>query len=105
MRFPSPPVAAAAPGLEKQWVNGVTGAQPVPSRATDPVIAVPTGRLVVDGKVTPLGADYALRWVDQPEGEARPVLYYRGKRVTRAWSLDLSSQCPADPYGGNANTE
>jgi ADP-heptose:LPS heptosyltransferase len=70
-----------------------------------PPASAPLSRLLVDGNPTPLGADYTLRWVDQPDSEAQPVLYHRGKRITRAWSLDLSTQCPADAHGGNANTE
>jgi FkbM family methyltransferase len=64
-----------------------------------------TGKLVLDGKVTGLGSDYSLRWVENSGKEACPVLYCRGKRVTREWSLDLSVHSPADGHGGNANTE
>jgi FkbM family methyltransferase len=66
---------------------------------------VDKARLVLDGKEGALGAEYSLRWVDRQDGPAVPVLYLRGKRVTRAWGLELSAQIPADPYGGNANTD
>ena len=64
-----------------------------------------SSRLVVDGAPTPLGADYVLRWVDQPDGPAQAVLHHHGKRITRSWSLDLSCHSPPDAHGGNANTE
>jgi FkbM family methyltransferase len=66
---------------------------------------LPAAQLTIDGVEAPLGAEFSLRWVGQPGGSPQPALYRGGKRVTRAWSLRLSIERPADPAGGNANTE
>jgi hypothetical protein len=63
------------------------------------------GVLTIDGKEVPLSARYSLRWVNIPGGPAEAVLYQDGKRVVAAWSLTLRVERPADPYGGNANTQ
>ncbi len=64
--------------------------------------------LIVDGKERELGADWAIRFVENP---LLPVLYYKGKRVTKAWSLAIGRfrpvkvfDSPQDPYDENANT-
>ncbi len=62
-------------------------------------------RLVIDGKVTPITSDLAVRWYDTPNGESVPVLYRKGKRVTKQWKLDYSCVSPEDPDGANANTD
>jgi SAM-dependent methyltransferase len=61
-------------------------------------------RLTVDGLVAHDLDEYTLRWVARHQGGFEPVLYFRGKRVTGAWSLTLDGQQAADPFGGNANT-
>jgi hypothetical protein len=61
--------------------------------------------LVIDGQEVPLSARYCLRWVDVPGGPPESVLYQDGKRVVAAWSLTLRVEEPADPFGGNANTQ
>jgi FkbM family methyltransferase len=62
-------------------------------------------RLVLDGVEAPLGANDVLRWQARPGGLVQPVLYRDGRRVTRSWRLELTVEAPADPCGGNANTE
>ncbi len=99
----NPAAAPLGPAiLEHEKVNGFAAGQAVTLAV--PGSALPN-HLVVAGKPAPLGADYSMRWVDQVEGPAQPVLYYRGKRITRGWSLDLSIKSPPDAHGGNANTE
>jgi FkbM family methyltransferase len=66
---------------------------------------VARARLLLDGKEVPLGAAHSLRWVECPDGPALPTLYLGGRRVTRRWEIELAAAIPADPYGGNANTE
>ena len=59
------------------------------------------GKLIVDGNERDFSADWSLRFV---EGESvTVVLYFRGKRVTKSWSIELAQQTPEDPYE-NANT-
>lgn len=48
---------------------------------------------------------YALRWVERPGQAAAPELYRDGHRVVAPWRLELVASVPADPAGGNANTE
>lgn len=60
--------------------------------------------LWIDDKQVKVTADYSLRWVEVEGGEAYPVLYHFGKRITRAWRIDMCYDSPEDPYGGNANT-
>jgi hypothetical protein len=57
-------------------------------------------KLIVDGIVRELGVDWTLRFTESP---IRPVLYYKGKRVTKSWSIFLSFDSPSDPFD-NANT-
>lgn len=64
-----------------------------------------TQMLEVDGQLKILSADYCLRWVDMPEGPAQPVLYYKGKRVVKRWSIYMEADVPKDEHGGNANTD
>lgn len=58
-------------------------------------------KLIVDSIVREIGADWTLRFVE--ENPVRPVLYYKGKRVTKSWSIQLNYDSPADPHD-NANT-
>jgi hypothetical protein len=46
---------------------------------------------------------YAVRFYQSSEGPA-PVLYFDGKRVTRAWRLEMAVDVPADRGGESANT-
>ena len=62
-------------------------------------------RLTLAGEERQLTAGYSLRWVDVPGKSAEPVLYLHGRRITRPWSIELTFTSPADPCGGNANTE
>jgi hypothetical protein len=62
-------------------------------------------RLVVDGQAVAPSSRWAIRWVDKQSGPAEPVLYRDGKRVTKAWCLDLHIEHAADEFGGNANTD
>jgi hypothetical protein len=48
--------------------------------------------------------EYELRWAGQP-GRWEPVLYHQGRRVTKAWRLEMDADVAEDPFGGNANTE
>jgi hypothetical protein len=87
---PAPPLFA----LEAHRGNGAAATAEV-ARA----------RLVLDGKEVPLGAAHTLRRVERPDGPALPTLYLGGRRVTRRWEIELAAAVPADPCGGNANTE
>lgn len=63
-------------------------------------------RLVVDGQEVAVLTDYAIRWLALPDGAGyEPVLYHRGRRVTRSWCLILSANCAADHIGHSANTD
>jgi FkbM family methyltransferase len=92
------PVAAASPlfALEAHRGNGA---------AATATAEVARARLVLDGEEVPLGAAHSLRWVERPDGPALPTLYLGGRRVTRRWEIELAAAVPADPCGGNANTE
>lgn len=61
-------------------------------------------KLIVEGKIVDLDSSYSMRWVEQTDGQAYPVLYKNGKRVVKGWSLVLNYISPEDPFGGNANT-
>ena len=61
--------------------------------------------LEIDGQLIILSADYSLRWVDVDQAPAQPVLYYKGKRVVKRWSIYLEADVPKDCHGGNANTD
>lgn len=60
--------------------------------------------LNIEGKNIELDATFSLRWVEQADGPAYPVLYKNGKRVVKEWRLKLDFDSPEDPFGGNANT-
>lgn len=60
--------------------------------------------LTIDGKDVNLDSTYSLRWVEQSDGPAYPVLYKNGKRIVKAWAINLNFDSPEDPFGGNANT-
>ena len=60
------------------------------------------GKLIIDGQEVPLTWEYALRFSGFP---LEPVLYRNGKRVTKAWTLELKAYQIADSDGGNANTD
>lgn len=55
--------------------------------------------LSIDGSTVTVTADYSLRFVQYPDRPAEPVLYLQGRRVIKAWTLQLSHQQPADPWG------
>jgi hypothetical protein len=61
-------------------------------------------QLLINGIKTKIDAKICIRWVENIDGSAYPVLYKNGKRVVEEWSIILEHQEPADPYGGNANT-
>ena len=61
-------------------------------------------RLTVGNQDVRLTADYSIRFVEVSESDSVPVLYLRGQRVVKAWTIDLVHDEPADKYGGNANT-
>ena len=56
-------------------------------------------KLIVDGQEILDLWRYVVRF----DGH-KPTLYENGKRVTRAWSLEMSASQPADTEGANANT-
>ena len=62
-------------------------------------------QLVINGEVTPITSDLAVRWHDTPNGESIPVLYRKGKRVTKEWKLTYTCTSPEDLDGANANTD
>lgn len=55
--------------------------------------------LKIEDEAAPLSARYSLRFVEHPGRPATPVLYYDGRRVIRAWSLELKHAQPADRWG------
>lgn len=57
-------------------------------------------RLELDGYVYGTIHEYSLRWL----ADGTPVLYHKGKRVTKKWRLSLDVDVAADQDGGNANT-
>ena len=59
----------------------------------------PRCELTLDGQSTPLTGEYELRFRQRPPMPPEPVLYFRGLRVIRAWSLQIVHSAPADPYG------
>ncbi len=56
-------------------------------------------QLSIDDIAVPITADYSLRFVEYPDRPAEPVLYFKGRRVIKAWTLKLSHEQPADPWG------
>lgn len=63
--------------------------------------------LAIDGVQTEFNHEFSLRAYN-PNGVGPPAdftLYKNGKRVTKSWRLTLVLDQPADPHGGNANTE
>lgn len=62
------------------------------------VVENPFTQLVVDGSVIAALYDYSLRWY----GDGKPSLYYRGKRITKPWRLDLHADVPEDKDGSAA---
>ena len=61
--------------------------------------------MTIDGKHVAAGADYTMRFVDHPNQPPAPVLYFRGLRVIKPWTLELSHEEPADPYGISGGKE
>lgn len=57
--------------------------------------------LEIAGFYEPFLSKYGLRWTS----DGTPVLYFDGKRVVKPWKLSIDVDMPADPHGGNANTE
>lgn len=45
--------------------------------------------------------DYTFRFVIE-EGKSKPVLYYKGKRVTQSWEIRIDHQEPKDLNGSSA---
>lgn len=60
--------------------------------------------LWIEGKKVFLSADYCMRWTETSDGHSYPILYYKGKRVVKNWTIDLFFNSPEDEFGGNANT-
>ncbi len=60
--------------------------------------------LEVDGVRRTCFERFVIRWAVSDAGPI-PVLYEAGKRVTKPWRLHLLADSPADPHGGNANTD
>jgi len=60
--------------------------------------------LWIEGKKVFLSADYSMRWTETSDAHSYPVLYYKGKRVVKNWTIDLLFNSPEDEFGGNANT-
>lgn len=60
--------------------------------------------LYIDGQTVILDSTFSLRWVEQADGPAFPVLYRHGKRIVKAWKIVMDCESPEDPFGGNANT-
>jgi hypothetical protein len=88
MKGPGPGVSVDAGGNGRRVRSHAAdgAAEPVNAAAERAAEAVEVSacRLVVDGRAEPLSAEYAVRWVEQPQQPAVPVLYRRGKRVTAA---------------------
>lgn len=61
-------------------------------------------KLIINNQPVSLDASFSLRWVEQEDGEAYPVLYQNGKRIVKAWNINIQFASPEDPFGGNANT-
>lgn len=57
-------------------------------------------RLEIDNQ--PREGTWALRW---NQDGSMLTLYHNGRRITRSWKLHIEAEAPADPQGGNANTE
>ena len=55
--------------------------------------------LKIEDEAVPLSGRYSLRFRAHPGRPATPVLYYDGRRVIRAWSLELKHTQPADGWG------
>jgi FkbM family methyltransferase len=61
--------------------------------------------LSVDGKEVPADADYSLRFVEYADRPATPVLYFRGLRVIKPWTIQMRHDEPADPFGISGGKE
>jgi hypothetical protein len=61
-----------------------------------------TTKLTVDG--TPISDlwDYALRWVQKPDGSSSPALYHQGRRVIKPWKMTLEADVEEDKHGSAA---
>ena len=59
----------------------------------------PHCELTLDGQSTPLTCEYELMFRQRPAMPPEPVLYFRGLRVIRAWSIRIAHSAPADPFG------
>ena len=55
--------------------------------------------LMVDGCAENVTSDHSILFVQHPDGPAQPVLYFKGRRVIRAWSLRIVHEEPADLWG------
>jgi len=58
--------------------------------------------LLVNGQPRTITADYSLMFVEEPDG-TKPVLYFRGKRISKGFHLEILFTMPADETS-NANT-
>lgn len=47
--------------------------------------------------------NFAIRWVKISDALSEPILYYHGKRLTKAWTITLTHTAP-DERDSNANT-
>ncbi|MEX2119304.1 MAG: FkbM family methyltransferase [Pirellulales bacterium] len=105
--------AADHPEFSRRYIdNGLTGlmlferaAQEAVSRVDRPKRSRAPATVTIDGERVALSADYSLLFVEHADGEATPVLYHRGKRVTKSWSIELDHQQPADPWGISGGRE
>jgi hypothetical protein len=61
--------------------------------------------LTLDGRSSPLTGDYTLMFRQRPGMPPEPVLYFRGIRVIRAWSLSITHSEPSDPFGISGGRE
>lgn len=55
--------------------------------------------LRIEGEIVPLCSRYSLRFFRRPGSDALPVLCYDGRRVIRAWSLQVRHSEPGAARG------
>ena len=59
----------------------------------------PIAELRIEGEIVPLCSRYSLRFLRRPGCSALPVLCYDGRRVIRAWSLQVRHSEPGAAWG------
>jgi fermentation-respiration switch protein FrsA (DUF1100 family) len=62
---------------------------------------VMTPLLLIEGVYNRITADFSLRFVE--ETSLAVILYYKGKRVTKPWRIEMVYESKGDPHE-NANT-